>query len=496
MNIKKLFFSFTIIVMIFALSAIFTIVKMQELTENTQKMYIHPFKVSNAVASIQTSIITMHRNMKDVVLTPDTLEMIKIIESIQEEENKVYEYFTDVYTNYLGNKKDIDILYDSFKSWKIIRSEVITLVYQNKLKEAIDITKGKGKEHIDNLYTQIDVLKKYAFNKADEFYNISVKENGVGQVISVFFFSIFVSGVIVVFMVINLLKINRSNNKQLYLIDQNILTASISLDTEVLDISNALCRSLYIQKTDILNTKNQYFFTNEVQFMKFRNIIYSAKEYKAEIYIEINDTKVWFFLEIFPQLDHNFKLTSFNLFLTNIDNKKKIEQVSITDTLTGLYNRNYFEMIFEKEVKRSKRDEKPLSMIMLDIDCFKQFNDTYGHHDGDIALKSVSHILSAHTNRSYDYAFRIGGEEFMILSYQKDFTQLQELAGNILKEIESLKIPHQNNFASEFVTISAGVIQFGVKHLLSPDEMYKKIDELLYKAKKDGRNKFKSLLIE
>jgi len=496
MNLSKLFISFSIIVAVALFSAVFTITKMQELTENTQKMYTHPFKVSNSLANIQTSIITMHRNMKDVVLSPNTLEMIHIIESIQVEENKVYDNFKIIYANYLGNKKDIDVLFNTFKKWKSIRQEVISLVNQNKMSSAITITKNKGKKHIDKLYSQINVLKQYAFSKADEFYNLSVKNSGIHEVIIIYFLSIVFSGFIIIYIIINLLKVNRDNKKQLYLIDQNILTATLSLDKKVLNISNALCRALGINKKDILNTNSKYIFTDETQYLKFENIIYSAKEYKGEVYININDEKVWFILEILPQLDNSFQLSYFNIFLTNISDKKRIEEVSITDTLTGLYNRNYFEIMLDKEVRRSKRDAKPLSMVMLDIDYFKQYNDTYGHQDGDTALKAVSHILSAQTNRSSDYAFRVGGEEFVILSYHKDFTHLEEFVSTLLKEVESLKIPHSKNNASEFVTVSAGAIQFGKEHLFNTDEMYKQVDRLLYEAKNSGRNNFKSKQIK
>lgn len=496
MNIMKLSISFSIIITIAVLSIFFTLDKMQELTRNTQKMYTHPFKVSNSVADIQTSIVTMHRNMKDIVLTSDSLEIISIIESIQDEENRVYTNFKEVYKYYLGNREDIDILYKSFKAWKTIREEVITLIYQKKLSEAVATTKGKGKKHIDTLYLQIDVLKSYAFNKADEFYNSSINNNSIKNVIYVFLFSMILSGIIVIFIVINLLKINRSNNKQLHLIDQNILTAQIGLDSEIIDVSNALCRSLNLKKTDVINTKRPYFFTNKEQFASFENIIYSAKEYKGEVHIQVEDKHIWFYLEVFPLLDIEFQLTSFNIFLTNISDKKRIEEVSITDTLTGLNNRNYFEIIFDKEIRRAKRDNKELSVVMLDIDYFKQFNDTYGHKDGDNALKSVSHILSAHTNRSYDYAFRVGGEEFVLLSYHEDIESLETFTKTLLKEIESLKIPHEKNIASSYLTSSAGAIRLGVEHLLNTDEIYKEVDSLLYQAKESGRNSFKIRTID
>lgn len=496
MNISKIFLSFLVIIITVILGAVYTIVNINQLTINTQKMYTHPFKVSNAVADIQTAVITMHRNMKDIVLTSDSLEMIKIIESIQKEEEKVYKNFDLIYKNYLGNKHDIDKSYKAFKQWRPIREEVFALVHQNKVKEAIAITKGKGANHIHNLYKQIKVLKDYAFNKANEFYNLSIKSNYVQKVITIFFVTLLICSIIVIYIIQSLLKIAKANNKQLHLIDQNILTSTLDLDKKVLDISNALCYALDKQKDELLYKENKYFFTTEEQYKAFESKIYSGKEHKGEVYIYINDVKAWFNLEIFPELDTNFQLKAFNIFLTNISDKKKIEEVSITDALTGLYNRNYFEMIFEKEMKRAKRDSKELCMVMFDIDYFKQYNDTYGHQEGDIALKAVAHILLAHTNRSYDYPFRIGGEEFVILTYQKNLEALENYTNTILKDIQSLKISHKTSEVSNHLTASAGVGLFAVGHLLNTDEMYKTVDSLLYEAKKEGRNRLKSNLIK
>jgi methyl-accepting chemotaxis protein len=175
MNIQKIFLSFGFTFLVMVGSATFTILTIDKLTTHTQKMYTHPFSVSNAIASIQTSIITMHRNMKDVVLTKDSLELIKIIEDIQKEEETVYKNFELIYKLYLGKKEDIDLSYQAFKDWKKIRQEVISLIYKKNNNEAIAITKGKGAQHINNLYQQINVLKTFAFNKAEEYYKLSLE---------------------------------------------------------------------------------------------------------------------------------------------------------------------------------------------------------------------------------------------------------------------------------------------------------------------------------
>ena len=105
----------------------------------------------------------------------------------------------------------------------------------------------------------------------------------------------------------------------------------------------------------------------------------------------------------------------------------------------------------------------------------------------------MASIIISHTKRSNDYAFRIGGEEFIILSYQEDMAALNSFAMSFIRDIEALHIPHKKNNISKYVTISAGAILFGTNNVLSPDEMYKKVDELLYKAKNAGRNKVESI---
>jgi diguanylate cyclase (GGDEF)-like protein len=266
--------------------------------------------------------------------------------------------------------------------------------------------------------------------------------------------------------------------------------ATIDLNKKTVFITNALCNVFNKSKEDLLDSSNEYFFCDKEQFSKFKNKIFLGKEHHGEVIIHINDEQKWFNIDIYPELNQYFKLTAFNIFLSNIDDKKNIEKVSITDKLTELYNRNYFELIFDKEIRRSKRDQKSLSLIMFDIDFFKQFNDTYGHQEGDVALKEVARVFSSFTNRSYDYSFRLGGEEFMIISYDKNIEALEKLTNDIIKEVSNLRISHKKSEISNYLTISAGTALFESTHLLTQEQMYKKVDSLLYKAKREGRNRY------
>ncbi|HUH42155.1 MAG TPA: diguanylate cyclase, partial [Sulfurimonas sp.] len=110
---------------------------------------------------------------------------------------------------------------------------------------------------------------------------------------------------------------------------------------------------------------------------------------------------------------------------------KRLENASYTDSLTSLHNRRYFNMVYEREIKRAKRDCRYITFMMLDIDYFKQFNDTYGHIKGDAALKSVANVFKGLLKRPGDFAFRLGGEEFGILLTDTSEINSTTIAANI-----------------------------------------------------------------
>ena len=165
---------------------------------------------------------------------------------------------------------------------------------------------------------------------------------------------------------------------------------------------------------------------------------------------------------------------------------KKLELISRTDVLTNIANRRYFNDYVKNEWNRALRDKLPLSIIMIDIDYFKQYNDTYGHLQGDECLIKISSNLNKVLNRSSDLLARYGGEEFvMVLPNTKNAF---DFAKNFTKIIESLKIPHKNSKVSKYVTISVGIASIIPNKSLNLLGFLKKSDDALYKAKQNGRN--------
>ena len=187
------------------------------------------------------------------------------------------------------------------------------------------------------------------------------------------------------------------------------------------------------------------------------------------------------------QKDHTkLELTTNKLKKAN----KKLENVSYTDSLTSLHNRRYFNLVYEREIKRAKRKNSYITFMMLDIDFFKQYNDTYGHIEGDYALQSVSKVLKETLQRPSDYVFRLGGEEFGVLLTDTDESNSAKLARDICDAVRDKKLKHANSSVNEFVTISIGVVCCIADDTLDEDVLISRADEMLYEAKETGRNRY------
>jgi len=167
---------------------------------------------------------------------------------------------------------------------------------------------------------------------------------------------------------------------------------------------------------------------------------------------------------------------------------KKLETASITDALTQLYNRRYFNLVYNRELTRCIREGKSLAFMMLDIDYFKGFNDTYGHLEGDTALKAVAEAMNTTLKRPGDYIFRLGGEEFGVLIVNIDEEKAHHMADKIRQNVHALAIEHKSSDVSEFLTISIGVLVLTPDRDVKPESILKQADTNLYQAKEQGRN--------
>ena len=173
-NIKivyRLGLGFGLLILVFVFMAVFELERMNTLSKQTSLMYDHPLTVSNAVLRINTNIIKIHRNMKDVALAPDIDSINKASLLVDNIERDIYKDFDIVNKRFLGKKETLQEALNAFIEWKVIRDEVISLMRAGKNTEAASITKGKGAIHVSHIERDMAALSEFAQNKAGEFYN-------------------------------------------------------------------------------------------------------------------------------------------------------------------------------------------------------------------------------------------------------------------------------------------------------------------------------------
>ena len=174
---------------------------------------------------------------------------------------------------------------------------------------------------------------------------------------------------------------------------------------------------------------------------------------------------------------------------------QRLRRLVTVDALTGVANRRHFDRSLERELRRSRRDVQPLSLVFLDLDEFKRFNDTYGHSRGDEILRSVARTLNETFRRAGDFVARYGGEELAIVLPGLDARRAALYAERLRRRIWQEAIPFDVSENGR-VTISAGVATVAPPVVATPDELLRAADKALYRAKCLGRNQIASAPIE
>ena len=168
---------------------------------------------------------------------------------------------------------------------------------------------------------------------------------------------------------------------------------------------------------------------------------------------------------------------------------QKLQELATTDGLTGIANRRQFDRVLMLEWRRLAREELPLSLIMLDIDFFKLYNEFYGHVGGDDCLRQVAGAIASSTKRAGDLGARYGGEEFAVVLPNTSAEGANAVARKIYDDIASLKLPHARSSIGSYVTLSCGIATVMPSPQESPDTLIRSADRALYQAKTEGKNR-------
>ncbi len=169
------------------------------------------------------------------------------------------------------------------------------------------------------------------------------------------------------------------------------------------------------------------------------------------------------------------------------DANQELQRLSMTDGLTGLANRRMFDETLQREWRRCIRLNKPMSLVMMDVDHFKQYNDLYGHQQGDDCLKAIAKKLAKSAPRPADLVARYGGEEFIMVLGETDEVGARWVAERVRQRVSLLQLPHAGS-KHQFVSVSCGIASIHPTRELSADVLLQTADKALYQAKHQGRN--------
>jgi diguanylate cyclase (GGDEF)-like protein len=190
----------------------------------------------------------------------------------------------------------------------------------------------------------------------------------------------------------------------------------------------------------------------------------------------------------------NDELTRLRLALETAN--QRLKRLVAVDALTGIANRRHFDRALERELRRTRREQQPLSLIFLDLDEFKRFNDTYGHARGDEVLRSVAQTLDETFRRGGDFVARYGGEEFAVVLPGVDGRRASLYAERLRRRIWRLSIPYGASPMTDRVTISGGVATIAAGSIASADQVLLVADRALYRAKCLGKNRIVAATVE
>lgn len=486
---KSLLIGFLSIILFTTILGLTSLYKMFGLSEITEKMYKHPFTVSKAILQIKVQTAEIRLNMEELINSKEISKINTRAIEVDSHHKSADASYKLIFERYLGNMEDIKKSYALFLEWKTIRDKVISFIIIDDYKNA-KLNKKNEDNYAQKLDQLLQKIEEFANNKAIS-YNQNAQDSKMDSIIiiSTLLFIIGVISVIIAVIVIqNSMRLNRDTQRHFYLIDQNINLAQLDLNASFVDISNSLSRLLNATKSDLIQQrKNPLLGNDEIQVTDILKTISSSKQWQGEIEINTDRVKdLWVFADIQPILDNNFQITGYTMIIDDITNKKQLEVVSVTDGMTGLFNRREFDSSFAKRIELAKREKKILVFMMLDIDHFKLYNDNYGHQHGDHALQSVAKALRLSFSRPDDVVYRLGGEEFGVLFTTDEEDGVKHMADKVLQNIENLKIKHEFSTASDYITVSIGLGIVKHDYLQNADQIYVEVDEALYRAKDGG----------
>ncbi|OUR72511.1 hypothetical protein A9Q78_06870 [Methylophaga sp. 41_12_T18] len=463
-------YQFVLVMFLMFLIGISSIYFLANIYFTTQNMYEHPYRVSNELKQLRISIHQINLASQDSA----DIDFQKVGQ--QDSTNRLS--LGEIAKSYQDDIAEVTLLKQLYEQW------LTTRVYSAD-SELIGPAIGE-QEIFNQLLAEIEVMSRFADNNAAELFK---KAQSDALLFAVYIAgALLLAGVLALYLYLRTLTDLRevaANRKQYrYLIDQNVMIAAVEQDGSIFEISNQLSRFLAMSKQSVLNKPiKEIFFSENGQFEEMWQDVTSGANWHGELKIICDTDTKWLGVDVLPMQDSDFSYSGFRLLAQDISDKKSLEHISITDTLTGLLNRRTLDETLDRVTRVAQRHKESVTIAMLDVDFFKQFNDTYGHAAGDNVLTSLSDVLSGMFARANDYAFRVGGEEFVAVFNGKDVETSLAYLEKVRLAVRSLNITHEHSKVDSCVTISIGAVYFDGNGLAEGQLILSDADSNLYRAK-------------
>jgi len=410
---------------------------------------------------------------------------------LDKEGNFIYHYETeDEQTKDYSWSKYLNKDYNLKKKLPVVSQKVLT---SNQVHY-----KNIYSQNISNVFYNPDELIFLYEIKSDKLEQMKKQQTDYIVIITliVFFISIpiaFILSIVPVKLSNTLIATQEKLRKKQDILDRYVPFSSTDAQGVITNVSSAFCNLSGYDEDELIGRSHNILSSadtsNEVYEEMWKNITTIGK-WKGEVKnINKNGEDFWINLNINSIKNSKDEIIGYQAYSENITSNKLLYRMSVTDGLTSLYNRRFFDEIFPRQIKFASREKEILAFAMIDVDYFKKFNDIYGHQSGDGTLKKIASVLKEELKRPTDYVFRLGGEEFGLLYNVSNDEDAYVIANQIRVNIENLNITHSGSDVSDFITISVGVYLIKPNDVYSVDEIYKNCDEILYKAKQEGRNR-------
>ena len=286
---------------------------------------------------------------------------------------------------------------------------------------------------------------------------------------------------------------NRKIQEYLDIIDDNVLISTIDSEGHILSVSKAFCRKYGFEHEQLIGEhywKTLYCNLDTAAVEQILEQLKRGESWEGELeHVAEDGTHYWTHEIISPNSSRQSVILGFTSIFQDITDRKTVEKMSITDAMTGLYNRRHFDAMLLQRVKHARHGDDYLGLCMVDIDYFKRYNDNSGHSAGDQVLRQVGAALAGAFNRGSDMAFRIGGEEFALLMNVKDQTDAELNAEHLRQTIERLAIEHQFGSDTRTLSVSIGLVFTPSGPGVEPKALFECADKMLYRSKQAGRNR-------